>query len=611
MGHPRAPFHSLRPFLTALEGAGDLARIKVEVDPRLELAQITQEAVRRDGPALLFEKVKGSPFPVATNLLGSLRRIELAFGRAPAAIGLELGRLGERLMPPTIKAVLSEWRALLRLRHMRPAHGSTPRWTGPETDLDAMPVLFSQPGDAGRFLTFGLVMSANVKSGKQNLGVYRMQVRDARSLLMHWQINKGGSTHAAEHRAPRMPVAIAVGTDPATMFAAICPLPEDVDELHFAGLLRGGSTRLAKGGVVPLDVPAEAEFLLEGHVHLDRLEPEGPFGDHFGHYSHQSPFPVFEAAAIRARKDPIYVASVVGKPPQEDRAIGEAITSIFTPIVRLIHPELADMWAYQEAGFHNLLVVSTRQRYAKEGIKTALGLLGQGQLSLTKCVVLVDPKVNVRSFPEVLRAIRAHVDPALDLQLLHRTSQDTLDFTSQEMNLGSKLILDATSAGSGKPAAAVPAGPVQFTAVPGMGEWRCWERTLFVMKPGTAPVPAPPASAIWQERAKPVADTGDGRALLERFLAANRYAEFAVVAVVSSDVELSDDASLLWGIFTRFDCARDLAFAESSIRGAWPKLAGPIGVDATFKAGYPDPVTMSPEILGLVKTRWKDYPLPF
>ncbi len=609
---PKPPFHSLRPYLTALEAAGDLARIKVEVDPKLELAQITQEAVRRDGPALLFERVKGSPFPVATNLLGSMRRIELAFGRHPAAIGAELGRLGERLMPPTIRAVLSEWRALLRLRHMRPARGCSPKWTGPETDLDAMPVLFSQPGDAGRFLTFGLVMSANVKSGKQNLGVYRMQVRDARSLLMHWQIQKGGSTHAAEHGAPRMPVAIAIGTDPATMFAAICPLPEDVDELHFAGLLRGGSTRLAKGGIVPLEVPAEAEFLLEGHVHLDRLEPEGPFGDHFGHYSHQSPFPVFEAAAIRARKDPIYVASVVGKPPQEDRAIGEAITSIFTPIVRLIHPELVDMWAYQEAGFHNLLVVSTRQRYAKEGIKTALGLLGQGQLSLTKVVVLVDPEVNVRSFPEVLRAIRAHVDPAEDVQVLHRTSQDTLDFTSQEMNLGSKLILDATAASpSGKPSAAPEATASAFNPVPGMGEWRVWEDGLFAMKPGSEAVAAPAPSGIWQERRKPAADAGEGRALLERFLAANRYAGFKLVAVVSDDVDLSDDASLLWGIFTRFDCARDLAFAESSIRGAWPKLAGPIGIDATFKRGYPDPVTMRPDILGLVKTRWKDYPLPF
>ncbi|MEK7766500.1 MAG: UbiD family decarboxylase domain-containing protein, partial [bacterium] len=279
----KPPFHDLGSYLAALGEAGELARVACEVDPEYEITQIVQEVVRRPGggPALLFERVKGSRYPLAVNLLGSLRRIEIAFGRHPEEIGREFQRLGERLMPPTLGGILSEWRALARFRFMRPRRVGSPGLEEVAGGFAEMPVLKCWPGDAGRFLTFGLVVSANPRNRKQNLGVYRMQVLGPREVAMHWQIQKGGAAHAEATPGP-IPVAIAVGADPATMFAAVCPLPEDVDELHFAGLLRGASTRLARGETVPLDLPAEAEFLIEGRVDPARTVPEGPFGDHFG-----------------------------------------------------------------------------------------------------------------------------------------------------------------------------------------------------------------------------------------------------------------------------------------------------------------------------------------
>lgn len=591
---PRPPFHDLRSFLAALEAAGELARVSVEVDPVYEITQIVQETQARRNQALLFERVKGSAYPVAVNLLGSPARLAIAFGREPAAIGAEFARLLAAVQPPTPGGL---WRArdlLWRARFMRPARARRTAGEIPP-DFGVLPALHCWPGDAGRFLTFGLVRSGAATPGRENLGVYRMQLLGGPKVAMHWQIQKGGAAHAAEAGPARIPVAITIGADPASMFAAICPLPEGVDELAFAGWLRGGATRLARGAAVPLTVPAEAEIVAEGFVDPAERVPEGPFGDHFGHYSHQAPFPVFTATRMTARRNAVYVASVVGQPPQEDRAIGDAINGMFTPFVRMIHPELADLWSYQEAGFHNLLVVSVRQRYAKEGVKTALGLLGNGQLSLTKVLVLVDAGVDVRSFPAVLRAVGANFDPAEDLLVLHRTALDTLDFTSGEMNLGSKMIVDATSA-PGAPAPVARTAPPP-AAMPGVAALRAWEGALLAVQPrGRADHPAP--------------DRGEGREALGHVLASPAAAGFKFVATVSEDVDLANDVSLLWGIFTRFDCARDVLPAKSEIRGAWPKLTGPVGIDATFKSGYPDPVTMLPEVVERVRHRWPEYRIP-
>jgi len=247
------------------------------------------------------------------------------------------------------------------------------------------------------------VISHDPRKGHRNMGVYRMQMYEKNTTGMHWQIERGGSAHAADARGKILDVAVAIGCDPLMLIASVAPLPEGMDEIAFAGYLRGKPTRMISAKTIGIDVPATAEFILEGTVDPNELRPEGPFGDHFGHYSHTAPFPVFRIRRITRRKNPIYLAAVVGKPPQEDKFIGNAVQEMLSPLVKIIHPEIEDLWAYYETGFHNLLVVSVRERYHKEGIKSALGLLGVGQTSLTKVLVVVSEGADVRNFRSVLR----------------------------------------------------------------------------------------------------------------------------------------------------------------------------------------------------------------
>src|SRR5262249_36049384 len=328
------------------------------------------------------------------------------------------------------------------------------RWTrGPAQemslgpDLSLLPILQLWPGDGGRFVTFPLVFTEHPESRQRNLGIYRMQVFDEQTTGMHWQIAKGGGLHfhVAEQRGNALPVAVAVGADPATLLSAVAPLPEGIDEIAFAGFLRGAPTRLARARTSDLWGPAEAGLAIEGPVPAGERRMEGPFGDHFGHYSHAAPFPVFHVNTVTCRHSPVFQASVVGKPPQEDKVMGEAVQDMFTGVLKVIHPEIVDLWAYFEAGFHNLLVVAVGNRYAKEGMKTALGLMGTGQLSLTKAIVLVDADVNPRDRRQVFEAIARHFDPAEDFLLVPGVPLDTLDFTSGRMNLGSKMVIDAQS----------------------------------------------------------------------------------------------------------------------------------------------------------------------
>ncbi len=273
-----------------------------------------------------------------------------------------------------------------------------------------------------------------------------MHVFDKSTTGMHWQIQKGGGFHfvQAEKRGQAFELAVALGTDPALLLATVAPLPENIDEAMFAGFLRGRRTEFTRARSIGIDVPAHAEFVLEGVVHPGERRMEGPFGDHFGHYSLAAEFPVFHLSAITHKRDPIYPATVVGIPPMEDKFLGDATQLILGPLARIVHAEISSLWAYYEAGFHNLLVVSVDQRYGKEAMKTALGLMGMSQLSLTKCMVLVSEGVNVRNFDEVMKEVRDHFDPHFDFVMIPRVPLDTLDFTSATMNLGSKMILDAT-----------------------------------------------------------------------------------------------------------------------------------------------------------------------
>ena len=585
-------YNDLPSFLRALERAHELKRIRVEVDPELEITEIVTRVVKNEGPALLFEKVKGSPYPVAINIFGSARRMELALGARPSELGEELVRLAQAVQPPSWLKLWKSRRALWRVSRMRAksVRKAAVQAVLEDPDLSQLPILKCWPKDAGRFITFGLVLTEHPLTRVRNVGLYRLQVLSPAATGMHWQIQKGGGFHyaEAEKRGQILPVAVIIGADPCLLMAAVAPLPEGMDEVAFSGFLRGRPLGMAKGRSISLRVPANAEFVLEGEVAPQERAVEGPFGDHFGHYSHAAPFPVFRIRKMTRKTHPIYLGAVVGKPPQEDRYIGEAMQEVMGPLIRLIRPEVQDLWAYYEAGFHNLLVVGVQQRYGKEAVKSALGLLGEGQLSLTKCLVLVDSQVNVRDFHAVLQAVHQNFDPSEDFLLLPGTALDTLDFTSYTMNLGSKMVIDATRKPNARPLRKFVLTDHDLHALKEkdhrISGWRLWDETLLVVQV-----------------------KNEGRKVVEQLIRDAALEGVKIVAAVSQDVDLEDRESTLWGIFTRFDCARDVLFSGTHLVGSVVRYTGCLGIDATWKTGYPEPLEMTEEVREKVNARWKEY----
>lgn len=590
------PFSDLRSFLSTLESSGELHRVNIEVDPELEITEIAIRAVKQELPALFFEKVRGSSYPLTIGILASEKRIELALGRHPQQIGEELLALLERLNPPTPKGIFQSLPSLFRFSKMRQSKSlmAASQEVAEDPDFSTMPIIKCWPKDGGRFITFGLVISHDPRKGRRNMGVYRLQVYDKASTGMHWQIERGGSAHAADARGKVMEVAVAIGCDPLMLIASVAPLPEGMDEIAFAGYLRGKPTPMTRARTINIDVPSQAEFVLEGTVDPNDLRPEGPFGDHFGHYSHVAPYPVFRIRRVTHRKNPIYLAAVVGKPPQEDKFIGNAVQEMLGPLVKVIHPEIEDLWAYYETGFHSLLAVSVRERYHKEGIKSALGLLGIGQTSLTKVLVLVSEGVDVRDFRAVLREIKTNFSSSEDFLLLPGTAYDTLDFTSFTFELGSKMILDATRKGErGRQSTVVSTQYAEGKAISGIDpgtlqagiiSYRYVEDTLLAVKV-----------------------VNNSREIVENLVRQPLLQSLKLIAAVSPDVDLNDDESLLWGIFTRFEPARDVAFGHAELRGSLPVYSGPMGIDATWKQGYPEPLVMEEKIVRRVDENWERY----
>jgi 4-hydroxy-3-polyprenylbenzoate decarboxylase len=599
-------FRTLGAFLAECEGRGDLKRVTREVDWAFEVTEIACLEAKREGPALLFEHVRGARFPLAVNVLAARRRIEWAIGRTPRAVGAEIEEIFHALPPKRLGDLLRLRGSLPRMLASRPAH----LYRGPAQqhalgpDLSPLPILQLWPRDGGRFVTFPLVFTEDPETRKRNLGIYRMHVYDAKTTGMHWQIGKGGGFHhvKAERRGQPLEVAVAVGADPATLLAAVAPLPEGIDELAFAGFLRGRPTRLAHAHKLGMEVPADAEFVIEGVVMPGERRTEGPFGDHFGHYSHAAPFPIFHVRTVTHREKPVFQASIVGKPPQEDLWMGEAVQEMFTGVLKVIHPEVVDLWAWFEAGFHNLLVVSVNNRFGREARKTALGLMGTGQLSLTKCMLLVDPTVDPRDRRAVFEAVASNFDAAEDLLMIPGVPLDTLDFTSYTMNLGSKMVIDAQS----KPGREARA-PLREVADPRGVDERvldsrlAWGGVLVVRVRGavggdlagwSADAPAPAVGAT------------PGREVVEKLIRRPEYAGVPLIVAVSEDVDLADDATLLWGWWTRFDCARDVVPAAAEVRGAWLQARGPLGIDATWKPGYAEPVEALAETVARVGAWW-------
>lgn len=442
---------NLQSFLELLKKERELIHIKEEVSTELEITEITDRVVKKGGPALFFERVKGHRIPVVTNLFGSFRRLCLALGvnsleeltqRLEDFIEIKQaeGLLGKLKLLPKL------WQAknvFPKLVDKAPCQEIVLK--GKEVDLYKLPILKCWPKDGGPYITLPCVITKDPETGIRNVGMYRMQVYDQTTTGMHWQIHKVGAKHyrKAEARGERLPVAVALGPEPAVIYAATAPMPEDVDEFILAGFLKGSPVELVPCLTVPLEVPAQSQIVLEGYVEPFERRLEGPFGDHTGFYTPTEPYPVFHVTCITMRKEAIYPATIVGKPPQEDCYLGKATERLFLPLIKKVLPEIVDINLPWEGVFHNLAFISIDKRYPGHAFKVASAIWGLGQLMFTKIVVIFDKEVNVQDTREALFYLCANVDPARDIMIV-KGPVDVLDHASPEVGFGSKMCIDAT-----------------------------------------------------------------------------------------------------------------------------------------------------------------------
>ncbi|MEO9309211.1 MAG: menaquinone biosynthesis decarboxylase [Nitrososphaera sp.] len=444
------PIEDTGEFINALESAGQLKRVKTQVDADLEIAEILRRTMYANGPAILFENVKNFEMPVLGNAFGSMKRLQ---------IGLETDdftEIGQRIVDMTKMEIpsgfLNKIKKLPELSKMSDVFPKLEK-TGPVTEvfedspsLDKLPILKTWHKDAGRFITFGLVATKHPETGVRNLGVYRMQVLDGKHALMHWQKHKRGAHHndISKEKGEKIEVAIIIGADPATVFSAVAPVPEGLDKYLFAGITRQKGIKMVKCKTVDLEVPANAEIVLEGYVDPSDIRDEGPFGDHTGYYTPKEPYPTFTLTGMMRRKKPIYLTTIVGKPILEDAYIGKVIERSFLPLIRMFQPEVVDFAMPPAGWFQGMAIISIKKRYPGQAKKVMMGLWGLGQLALTKIFVVVDDDINVHDINDVIWAITTRADPARDTMIIDNAPTDTLDPASPLVNLGSKLGIDAT-----------------------------------------------------------------------------------------------------------------------------------------------------------------------
>jgi len=461
-------YADLRGFVSQLEALGELKRVQAQVSPRLEMTEICDRVLRSGGPAVLFERPSGHSMPVLCNLFGTVRRVALAMGvdeagASPAPALRDIGRLLAALREPDPpKGFRDIWEKLPELRNlvarvldMAPkVHGSAPCQDvvrqGADVDLGRLPVQTCWPGDAGPLITWGLTVTRGPHRPRANLGIYRQQVIAPNRVIMRWLAHRGGALdfrdHSLAHPGEPFPVAVALGADPATMLAAVTPVPDTLGEYQFAGLLRGARTELVKCLGSELQVPASAEIVLEGVIHPEDTALEGPFGDHTGYYNDAERFPVLTVERITSRRDPIYHSTYTGKPPDEPAMLGVALNEVFVPLLVKQFPEIVDFYLPPEGCSYRLAVVSMRKQYPGHAKRVMFGIWSfLRQFMYTKFIVVTDDDIDVRDWKEVVWAITTRVDPARDTLIAEHTPIDYLDFASPVAGLGSKMGIDATA----------------------------------------------------------------------------------------------------------------------------------------------------------------------
>jgi UbiD family decarboxylase len=580
-------FPNLRSYIERLRREDDLVTVEVPVDAHLEAAEIHRRVIAAGGPAILFTNISGADFPLVTNLFGTRRRAEMAFGDRPFRVVRRLAELAEEILPPRPSKL---WQArdigldLLRVGTKRRRRGPVNEVVTSDVDLDRLPVLTSWPEDGGPFITLPLVYTEHPRGKGHNLGIYRLQVHDRCTTGMHWQIGKGGGFHyaVAEGQGEALPVSVFLGGPPALILSAVAPLPENVPELLLASLIAGGRLGVTEGpGGHPL--LSEAELVLGGRVPPTVRRPEGPFGDHYGYYSLRHDYPVFEVEWMARRRDAIYPATVVGKPRQEDFFIGDLLQDLLSPLFPLAMPGVVDLWSYGETGYHSLAAAVVKERYKREAMVSAFRILGEGQLSLTKFLLVTDRKVELRDFKATLQHVLERTHAETDLFVFSNLAMDTLDYTGPRVNEGSKGVW----LGLGDPVRQLPSEFDAAVLPQGVSEVR-------VFCPGCLVVDGP------SHRDEPEA----GRRIVQHPV----FAGWPLV-VLSDEPRraAASDVNFLWTTFTRFEPAADIHAAATQVIRNHVAYQLPILIDARLESGFPDELFCSEEIAEKVTRRWREY----
>ncbi len=570
----------LQSFVKKLDSEQEIVHIYEEVDPTLEIAEIHRRVVAEGGKALFFHNVKNSTFPLVTNLYGSDKRMNLAFGQEPEAFIKTLVALAQGPLPPKVSYLWQQRSRLMRLFSIglkNTSRAPVTQCVMDPPDLEKIPLLKTWPDDGGHFITLPLVYTSHESSN--NLGMYRIQRYDKRTTGLHCQIGKGAGFHlaAADEANKNLPVTIFIGGPPALTIAAISPLPENVPELIFASLLQGKKLATTKVDGHPHPLVAACDFALIGHANPKERRLEGPFGDHFGYYSLAHDFPVFHCQKVYHRKDAIYPATVVGKPIQEDLYIGNYLQKLFSPLFPLVMPQVRDLHTYAETGFHALASAIVKERYEKEALAAAFRILGEGQLSLTKFLIITDQPIDLRDSKALLETVLARFSPESSFYIFSKTSNDTLDYTGPKINHGSKAVL----IGTGKEKRKLP---THFSkALP---------------RPLKHAIPYCAGCLVVDG---PVED-------VERLAKEEAFSDWPFVILVD-DAKQTTSSSLefLWTVFTRFDPSCDIYSNFCKVKNNHLSYSLPFVVDARMKSHYPPEVMADDDTIKLVDQKWDRY----
>jgi len=575
----------LRAFLDVLRREQEIVEVNASVDPNLEAAEIHRRVIAAGGPALMFTSVKGHDWPVVTNLFGSARRVELAFGSRPEALTNRLASLVHELVPPTLGKLWEQRQVLGALLKV----GQRTRSSGPVTEvvdrppqLTRLPLLRTWSEDGGPFVTLPLVYTEHPDGLGHNLAIYRVQRYSDNRVGLHMQIHKGGGFHLAayEELNKPMPVNIHAGSAPALILAAAAPLPENVGELLLASLVQGKKLRMAKNPLGPLPVLADCEFALVGEVQPGARHPEGPFGDHYGYYSLQHDYPLVTVKGLLRRRDPILTATVVGKPRQEDFFLGDYLQQLLAPFIRLAMPQVKQLWAYGETGYHSLAAAVVRERYRREAMQAAFRILGEGQLSLTKFLLVIDRDVDLQDFKQTLEHVLCRTRFETDLFVFGNLSMDTLDYTGPDVNEGSKGVL----LGLGDPVRDLPR---EFTGALPQGFHN----------------PLPFCGGCLVVDGPTYEKEPDAAARL-----ATGVETWPLVVLVDDAKKATKSAiNFLWTTFTRFEPAADIYARDMKVVRHQPVYTPPIVIDARFKPTYPKELYCDQATAQLVDRRWNEY----